>query len=194
MKLRSILISLVLLCSFAAAQDQPKKMVSVPEDQLTEQQKQALKIQQVDTTIQSAHGWVGVGKELGTAFDSALQSLTQRSNEFAQTKVGKFTMILVAWKVMGEDAKQFANAIVHFAYGFIELVVFLPILLWNYRRSCITRKILVSKEGPFWARKKTYQVFNPQKEDEDTYRARSIVSLVLFLVFVFVFLVTVFSY
>lgn len=152
----------LIVCAFATALQlctwAQEKTVSIPESQLTEQQKQALKIQQIDTTVEKAHGWVGLGKELGQAFDSALGSLTARSNEFAQTKVGKFTMFIVAWKVMGEQAGQVLTAAVHVLLGLIEMAIFVPFFIWSYRRSCMTRRVVTSQEGPFWNRKKTWQV------------------------------------
>src|SRR3954465_6334257 len=90
-------IGLILLSLSSILIQAQEKQVSIPESQLTEQQKQFLnqqqnqqKLNQVGNTIETAHGWVGIGKELGQAFDSALSSLTTRSNEFANTKVGKF--------------------------------------------------------------------------------------------------------
>jgi hypothetical protein len=198
MNYKKIAIVLLILSGIAIAQEQ-QKMVSVPEDQLTEQQKQNLKLQQVDTTVEKAHGWVGMGKELGQAFDSAMSSLTARSNEFAQTPVGKFTMFLVAWKVMGEQAGAVANAIVHFVGGFIELIVFFPILLWSYRKSCMDKRICTSREGFFLWGKRTYEYVPFRKKEDDRYAAaeKDITQwahLGLFLLLGVVWLFTVFSY
>jgi hypothetical protein len=202
MKKTVLLLIVLLTACFAFAQE--KKMVSVPEDQLTEQQKLALKIQAVDSTVEKAHGWVGIGKEIGQAVDGALASINQRSNEFAETRVGKFTMFLVAWKVLGEQAAAVANATVHFVYGFVEVLIFLPIILWSYRRNCLFRSMLLTKEGPFWNRKKTFQIIDPKGtkdsqgryvgNGEDEYEVKVWMHLVLFVLFAIVFLVTVFSY
>lgn len=190
MNFKKVLLSLVLLSTFAFAQD---KMVSVPESQLTEQQKTALKLQQVDTTIEKAHGWVGIGKEMGQAFDSALASLTERSNQFANTKVGKFTMFLVAWKVMGDQAAGLLNAIVHIVGGIVELAVFLPLFLWSYRRTCLDRKICTSSEGFFLWPKKTYEVVKFDTNDDEDMTQRWVHWVVAGL-FSAVWLITVFSY
>lgn len=163
MKLRIVLV-LGLLSAFALAQDQPKKMVSIPEDQLTEQQKATLKIEQADSVIDKAHGWVGIGKELGQAFDGALGSLTTRSNEFANTPVGRFAMIIVAWKVMGQQAGELLNAIVHVTCGLVEMVLFVPIFLWSYKHTCLEHSVLATKEDGFWG-KKTYTLVKPETDD-----------------------------
>ena len=194
-----IVFFVLLLATLGFAQDQSKKMVSVPEDQLTEQQKAALKLNQIDQTVEKAHGWVGVGKEIGQAIDSSLAAITTRSNEFADTKVGKFTMFLVAWKVMGEQAGAVLNAIVHFLYGFVELAFFFPIILWSYRRNCLPRRIVTAVEGPFWSRKKTYTILQPEldsqgRPDAERLDAAKWTHFALFLIFTLVFLVTVFTY
>lgn len=191
---RSLVLSLMILMvtCLAFAQEQ-EKTVSIPESQLTEQQKQTLKLQQADQTLEKAHGWVGIGKELGQAFDQALGSLTTRSNEFAVTPVGKFTMFIVAWKVMGDQAVAAVNMIMHFIYGGIEMIVFLPIILWSYRRLCLPRRILTGKEGPFWARKKTWTITEFKRDDDEVIVAQW-AHFVLFILFSIVWLVTVFSY
>lgn len=187
---KQIAVVLLLLSSFAIAQE---KMVSVPESQLTEQQKTALKLQQVDTTIEKAHGWVGIGKEMGQAFDSALASLTDRSNQFANTKVGKFTMFLVAWKVMGDQAGAVLNTVVHITGGMIELVVFLPLFLWSYRRTCLDRKVCTARTGFLLWGTRTYTItkFNV---DDDAEMGQRWIHWGAAVIFAIVWIITTFSY
>ena len=156
MKTKTLLIALLLTCTLLA--QEKERTVSIPESQLTEQQKQALKLNQIDATVEKAHGWVGIGKELGQAFDGALGSLTQRSNEFAVTPVGKFTMFIVAWKVMGDQAIGVLNAVVHLFCGFLELAIFLPLIIWSYRKLCLPIRTVESSEGFFLWSKKVYKI------------------------------------
>jgi hypothetical protein len=188
MKLARVFTFVVLSAALVFGQEQ-KKTVSIPEDQLTEQQKQALKIGQVDDVAQKAHGWVGIGKELGQAFDSALGSFTTRSNEFANTKVGKFTLFIVAWKVMGDQAAAFLNAVIHISFGLLELLIFVPVFIWSYRRSCIPMRVCTSREGPFWARKKTWVIRECNHQQD--FIIGHCISLAIFTV---VWVITVFSY
>lgn len=183
-----LLVSVLLLGSLSLAQE---RTVSIPESQLTEQQKQALKLQQVDSTVEKAHGWVGIGKELGQAFDSAMGSLTIRSNEFASTPVGRFTMFIVAWKVMGEQAVQALNAAIHILWGAVEVVIFVPFFLWSYRRSCMTRRVILSQEGPFWKRTKTWKLIEYEYKKDFTPRwGHAIAALAFMAIWAF----TTFSY
>jgi hypothetical protein len=107
-------------------------------------------------------------------------------------------MFIVAWKVMGDQAIQFLNALVHFAGALVEMVVFLPLIIWSYRRNCLPRRVLVGSEGSLWNKKKTWQVTDPKvqgdrdsREEVDTAKW---VHLVLLLVYTGVWLITVFSY
>lgn len=163
---------------FAAQQE----MVSIPKDQLTEQQKAALTVKQTTATIEQAHGWVGLGKEVGEAVNSSLGAITTQADNFSKTGVGKLTVALVVWKVLGDQA-------FHFVGGLIELLVFLPIFLWSYRRMCMTRRVRTSTKGLF--REATWQVVEYDRRADFTPRiAHGLVAGV----FSIVWLVTVFSY
>jgi len=50
--------------------------------------------------------WVGVGKEVGEAVNSSLTALTKNASDFADTRLGKWTMFIVAYKVIGKDFVQ----------------------------------------------------------------------------------------
>lgn len=124
--------------------------VSIPKEMLTDAQKLELEKQNVKEKIESTAGWIGLGKEIGSAVDSSLSALTERADQFANTKVGIFTMCIVAYKVVGND--------------FIQILIGVPLLLFmlllwtvSFYKNCIPHKVTVSVEGPFWSRKKTYE-------------------------------------
>lgn len=128
MKLTWLVLPL-LLCSMSFAQNQD--MVSIPRDKLTEQQRAELK-------MNNAQSWVGMGKEIGEAVNSSMAAISTQSNNFAQTPVGKLTAMIVIWKVIGDQA-------IHVFGGLLELLIFVPIWIWSYRRTCITRRIKTGK-------------------------------------------------
>ena len=70
---------------------------------------------------------VGLGKEVGTAVDSSLGAISNRTNEFAQTPVGKLTVAVVIFKVIGDTA-------VHIIVGITEVIVLIPLWIWSYRK------------------------------------------------------------
>lgn len=65
--------------------------------------------------IENVGKWVGLGKEVGTAVQEGLGALTDEADKFSKTGVGKFTMFIIAFKILG--------------YPIIQLVVGLFILL-----------------------------------------------------------------
>ncbi len=98
-----------LLCStgmFAQTTTNKTEMVSIPKDQLTEQQKMAVAAQNTKESIEAIGKYAGIGKEVGEAVNNGLSALTHQVDTFANTKVGKFTMFMIAYKIMGKDIIQ----------------------------------------------------------------------------------------
>lgn len=172
--MKTTLLIALALTSFAMAQP-PEKMISVPESKLTEQQKAEL-------LSDKTQSWVGIGKEIGEAVNSSMAAITTQSNNFAQTPVGKLTAFIVIWKVIGDQA-------IHLFGGMLEFIVFVPIWLWSYRKMCMNRKIVTSREGLFG--KRTYQVVPYNSDSEFTPRHGHCIVLVAG---VATMLITVFSY
>jgi hypothetical protein len=102
-------------------------VVSIRRSQLTAQQISAIEQQQVADKIQTYGKWVGFGKEVGEAVNGSLSAVTEQTSKFAQTGVGRLTVALVIWKVVGDQA-------VHFVAGFAILMVGLAIWIPSYRR------------------------------------------------------------
>lgn len=122
------------MMNLTIAQSQPK-MVSVPESELTEQQKQKIYTQQ---TVQNASEWVGLGKEIGEAFNGALSALTKNASEFADTSLGRFAMYMVAFKIIGAP-------IIGFFFLFIWFIVS-TILYFIYIKNNVLERKIVDKE------------------------------------------------
>lgn len=112
-----------------------EKTYQIPESQLTEEQKAKL---HTPTSTSTVRDWVGLGKEIGQAVDSSLSAISNQANEFAKTPVGKMTVFVVIFKVIGDTA-------VHIAGGIFEIIIFMPLWVWSYRRF-LPKKIL-SKEN-----------------------------------------------
>jgi hypothetical protein len=55
------------------------------------------------TRVTNYGKWAGMGKEVGTAVKEGLMSVVDVADKFGGTKVGTFTMYMVAWKVIGQD-------------------------------------------------------------------------------------------
>lgn len=88
-------------------------------------------------------------------------------NNFAQTDVGRFTMFVVGWKVMGRDAleifKQFRGIVV----GWSLLMIVLCLYIWVMRKWFLTRKVAIKKTGSIFSANRVveYGIANAQKEN-----------------------------
>src|SRR3990167_10096299 len=78
------------------------EQVQVPRSSLTAQQEADLKLQEAETKIEIAGKWVGLGKEVGEAFNGALSALTNQADKASKTNIGQFAMFIVAFKVLGD--------------------------------------------------------------------------------------------
>jgi hypothetical protein len=176
---KSILVILLFSLLFTnqlLAQEQP--MVSIPANQLTEQQKKQLEQKQ---TIETVSSWTGVGKELGDAVNGAVGALTKHAVDFSETKLGTFTMFLIAYKVLGRD-------ILRLLIG-LPLIFFLTVIFVIVVYKNGLRKRVLYKE----------EVYNKGKEDEYTEKKYEtlepeytfmFVSAVAYLAFVSIFFIT----
>lgn len=166
--MKTLLVVLLLFQTMALAQ-QNEETVSIPRSQLTEQQK-------AQYAQDKTRSWVGMGKEIGEAVNSSMQAITTQSNNFAQTPVGKLTVLIVIWKVVGDQ-------LLHVVGALLELLIFVPIWIWSYRRTCMTRR---NKTG-----KDTWQVVEYQPRGD--FPARS-VHFAAIAALIGIFLVTMFTY
>lgn len=154
--LLSLLMIFSLTFSFAQTKDTTTKYYTVPESMLSENQKRALEAEQQVSTYGK---WVGLGKEVGTMVNETLKALTDNAEYFANTKVGVFTLTLVAYKVMGRDLVKLL-----FGCGFFVIAISLGI--WWHKKHCVTRK--VRTEGNWWSVIKgtaKYEIVQPSHKE-----------------------------
>ncbi|MBC7836505.1 hypothetical protein H7X87_01880 [Acetobacteraceae bacterium] len=112
------------------------------------------KIQEVTDTLQVGRDWADMGRAIGIATREGLSAVTEETAKFAETTPGKFTMLMIAWKVMGTD---FTSFLLSFVVGIPTLIAWFFVFWWWLRRVYGTRQIrVVDTEG-----KVTYQVVPP---------------------------------
>ena len=97
-----------------------------------------------------------MGKGLGVAINEGLGAVTKNVEQFAQTSAGKWIMVLVTWKVMGEDAINLTRTAMQYIIGSILFTVGIPFWIWLVRRNCVERPILTIEKTGFWKKKITY--------------------------------------
>lgn len=132
MRLRYTPLILLLVAAPVESQTQDS-MVSVPASMLTATQKQELTQQQLTHKIETYGKWVGLGDEVGKAVNSSLAAITTQTANFAETDVGKVTVLLVVWKIIGQD-------LLGIVFAVCIWVVLLPLWIWSLRRTALPYK------------------------------------------------------
>ena len=122
-------------------------LVNYSQTQLTQEEFNKLPIEvqnqiksvQTNSDIETAGKWIGLGKEVGTAVNESLQAVTKTAIDFSETRLGKITMILVIYKIIGSD-------IIQFSVGILFLIVGLSIALFIHVKYAKPTKNLKSKK------------------------------------------------
>lgn len=141
------LIFVMMLATFSYAQ------VTLTQEQinkLSPEVQSALKAanteQQITTQIETVSKYAGMGKEIGTAVNESLKAVSSTVVDLSETKVGKITMALVVYKVIGTDILQLFIGILWIT---IILIVSWKIYRNNCERTMLKSKIW-NKEGKGW--------------------------------------------
>lgn len=112
----------------------------------------------LEQRIQTYGKWAGSGKEIGIAIRDGLTAVVDVADKFGNTKVGTFTMYMVAWKIIGKD-------LVRIFIGLIFILVLIPFVVWSYKKNYTTRRICIKGNGwKFWLPKE-YKIIEPDTFD-----------------------------
>lgn len=138
----------------------PEK-ITVNASDLTPDQLAKIKAQQELETMQQkldTYGkWVGVGGEIGTAVREGLNSVVDVADKFGKTEVGKFTMMMIAWKVVGKD-------FVRIFLGLVFIIV-ISVIIFKSHRNFSPHKVTIKSNGwKFWLPQE-YKVIEPSEFD-----------------------------
>ena len=159
------------LPAIAQQQAAPERIVvdtSLLTAEQLEQARVQQKVQQVTQVVEGA-GTVAsnareVGHAVGIAIDGGLTAITKHAAEFGKTDVGRFTMFLIAWKLMAEDVINVGGGLVKWLIWFAIFVLFSIALFWSYRRNCVPRQVVVEEtreSGFFGKRTRRYETYVP---------------------------------
>lgn len=110
-------------------------------DQLAKIKAEA-EIKTLKSKLDTYGSWVGVGGEIGTAVKEGLTAVVDVSEKFSKTDVGKFTLVMIAWKVMGQDA-------VGLIVGLLFFLTTVTLVTLFFKRITRTRKVLIKDSGWF---------------------------------------------
>ena len=120
-----------------------------------------LQIAEYEKKIKQFGDWVGVGGEVGTAINEGLTAVVDVADKFGKTDVGKFTLVLVAWKVMGKDVIKIILGLLFFAV--------LVIVITKFYRNTVTdcRKLVKRTPQGLWKRDiKQYEIVESELEED----------------------------
>jgi len=132
-----------------------------------------IKVAEMEKKLQTYGNWVGVGEEVGIAVKEGLMAVVDVSDKFGSTDVGKFTLVMVAWKVMGKD-------VVRIVLGLLFLVIITSLFLMIYKNLYKTERKLVEKPSLFdFKNPKKYEIIE-KDENWEGYIAVQIIMLFLY--------------
>ena len=159
-------VSLILIALFIHSigiSAQEVKTVTIPMSQLTQQQLAELEQEELEKKLQQYGNWVGVGGEIGTAVREGLIAVVDVADKAGNTDVGKFTMYLIAWKVVGKD-------IIRLFLGFIIAIIITIFIFKSAKKSFNVQRVLKSDPGLF-KYPKEYEIINPIESNDDWHSA-----------------------
>jgi len=149
----------------------PAQLVKIEADKKIAQAN--AQIEELQKKIDTYGKWVGVGGEIGTAVKEGLTAVVDVADKFGKTDVGHFTMVMIAWKVIGKD-------IVKIVLGLFFFCVLTLVIVKVYRRVVMARKVLVENPG-FLKYPKKYEVIESKLDGEESIWMTIILLLVFLL-------------
>lgn len=130
---------------FAPTATMAQEAITIETKGLTTDQLRALQTQadtmraespeaQTTQTLERIQMYVEVGKGIGAGLGEAARGLGVAVNEFAGTPVGKITMFLIAYKVIGGE-------IIDLALGIIWFAITIPLWVSLFRKICLYESV-----------------------------------------------------
>lgn len=126
-----------------------QETVTVKKEDLTADQLKKVEVDKVTQQLGQYKEWAEMGRGVGVAVKDSLSAVKEVAVDFSKTDVGKFTIFLVAWKIMAKDILGMGDMVVGYLVGAPLLVCGMIVLVWSYRRQCMLQRVLTehSKDG-----------------------------------------------
>lgn len=144
---RAVVFVLALLtasAAFAQTFAQPVNLKDLTSQQLTQLQLQADQMRGQNNgappTAANMKEWSDWGQGMGVALAATARELGVAVEDFSQTNVGRVTIAIIVWKLIG-------NELVHYAAGSSLFLVLLTIWISYYRKMCVIRSIEYGPDG-----------------------------------------------
>ncbi len=166
------ILSLLIVMTYAQTTTKPSPEQYLTTEQMAKYQAD-IKIAELEKKLLTYGNWVGVGGEIGIAVKEGLSAVVDVSDKFSKTDVGKFTMFMIAWKIMGDNIFGYAFGVFYFL---ISTFIFVRI----FKRLIRPRSILIENPGLFKYPKK-YQIIEAPFNNNDTIAVASVLFAILIL-------------
>jgi hypothetical protein len=171
--MKKLFLSMVMLLStvvtFSQTNLSPDEFAKLPID-VQNQINSVKKSTETDAQIETVGKWVGLGKEVGYAFDGALTAITTTATKFSETKLGKITMFLVIYKVIGTDILQIM-------FGVLWIILVISATLFIHINYGKDKRILIKET--YNSESKKYDRVWEIRNGENEYRVGSVWVLII---------------
>lgn len=188
MKKLFTLLSLMFVLSLGAlAQEITVDLADLTPDQLTKiKAEKALEnaekeIEIMKNKMEMYGDWVGIGGEVGTAVKEGLGAVVDVADDFGKTDVGKYTMILIAWKVIGKDITEYGGNIFRVVLGIVVWLIIIGSILKLFRHLCLPKR-RYKERVPLYMRlfvKREYEYVEARYNTGDEVSITSVVTVIV---------------
>lgn len=141
--MKKVILTIMLLITVLCAQNILIPIDSLPPE-IRDKYKVQGELQKVKETTEKMQSIAvnaeAIGKSIGGAMREGLGALTEESNKFAKTDVGKFTAVIIAWKVLGKDATTLIGQAVGMVVLVSVFIIFIIFWAWSFKRLCLPHK------------------------------------------------------
>lgn len=105
------------------------------------------------TSVEQMKEYADLGQKYGVALAATAKELGKSVDEILNTTVGKVAMVLIVWKVVGQE-------LLGIVMGLLWFSTMIPIWAYFYRRMCVVKSITFEPVEGFRSRKKVVEYYN----------------------------------
>lgn len=124
-------------------------------------------------TVQRVNEWVEIGNGVGAGLAAAAEKMGIVANQFATTPVGKLTIFIILWKMIGGD-------LVQLFIGLLFAVIFWPTFIYFYAKLWRGDKTVTYAADGKTKVSVVYEQPDFHSEDAGVYRLLGLVGAVIF--------------
>lgn len=103
--------------------------------------------------------WTELGKNIALAFTTVAKELGVAADQFLNSTTGKVTLVLIIWKVAGQD-------ILGLALGVMFLLTFVPLWVYFFRKLCLMKSVTIEAIEGQRRPKRTVEYFGKDINDD----------------------------